>query len=219
MLGRFGLVDALILLVYLSALLGIGLYFSKKQKSFADFARGGRLVGWLPLGLSLMAATNSGIDYLQTPAAVFSFGIVYCASVLTWVPTYFWLSRVTLPLFRRLDVYSVYEYLEQRFGPNVRTAAAGIFVLWRLGWMGTALYVPCLAAKAVTGSSIDITWMIIVLGTIVTVYTMLGGMKAVIWTDLAQFCIMFGGLLATAVFIVSNLPVAFFHKSCSCNRL
>ena len=206
MYSQFGLVDALILLVYLSILLGIGLYFSKKQKSFADFTRGGRQVGWLPLGLSLMAATNSGIDYLQTPAVVYRFGIIWFAVVLTWVPTYYWLSRVTLPLFRRLDAYSVYEYLERRFGPNVRTAAAGIFVLWRVSWMGAALYVPCLATKAATGYSIDTTWMIIGLGTIVTVYTMLGGMKAVIWTDVAQFCIMFGGLLATIVFIVSQIP-------------
>ena len=198
--------DWLILFVYLGSLTAIGIYFARRQSSFSEFFTGGRSVGWLTVGVSLMAALNSGTDYIQTPAVVFAFGMVYVALVLTWIPLYPWVTRVTIPFYRKLKVNSVYEYLEMRFGLGVRIVASSIFVMWRVGWMGVALYVPCLAVKGATGNEIDITGMVIVLGTIVTLYTLLGGIKAVIWTDVLQFCVMFGGLFATLAFIVSSVP-------------
>src|SRR5205823_7716517 len=122
------------------------------------------------------------------------FGLVLLAGTTSWIFVYPWVSRVTLPFYRRLQVYTAYEYLEARFDVRVRTLAATIFIVWRLGWMATALYVPCLAIDAVTGGATNLTAMILVLGVIVTGYTMLGGIQAVIWNDLIQFCIMFGGL-------------------------
>lgn len=198
--------DWLILIVYLGGLTAIGFHFSRRQSSFSEFFKGGQRVGWLAVGVSLMAALNSGMDYIQTPAVVFAFGMVYVALVLTWIPLYPWVTRVTIPFYRRLNVNSAYEYLERRFGIGVRITASTIFVLWRIGWMGVALYVPCLAVKGAMGNDLDITWMVIVLGSVVTLYTLLGGMKAVIWTDVLQFCVMFGGLFATLAFIVGSVP-------------
>lgn len=204
--GGFHWVDALIIVVYLSTLMGIGLYFSRKQRSLHDYIRGGRKLGWLTVGISLMAALNSGLDYVQAPAAVFAIGMVFIMGFLAWIPAYPWISRVTLPFYKRLDVYSAYEYLEQRFGLTVRCMGSIIYILWRVGWMGAAIYVPCLAVRAATGGELSITLMVVVLGSVVTVYTMLGGMRAVVWTDVTQFCIMFGGLAATFIFIVSQIP-------------
>jgi len=198
--------DWLILFVYLASLTAIGVYFSRRQSSFDEFFKGGRSAGWLTVGVSLMAALNSGTDYIQTPAVVFAFGMVYVALVLTWIPLYPWVTRVTIPFYRKLKVNSVYEYLELRFGLGVRFVASSIFVMWRVGWMGVALYVPCLAVKGATSNEIDITVMVIILGTVVTLYTLLGGIKAVIWTDVLQFCVMFGGLFATLAYIVSSVP-------------
>lgn len=209
---RVGLhaIDLAIILLYFCVLGGIGLYFSRKQQTLHDFIRGGGdKLGWLTLGLSLMAALNSGLDYISAPAVVFGVGMVFIMSWISWILLYPWVSRVTLPFYQKLDVYSAYEYLELRFGPAVRTVAAGIFILWRIGWMGAAIYVPCLAVKAATGGRLDIPTMVIPLGLIVTFYTMLGGMRAVIWTDVAQFCIMFGGLAGTLGYIVSQIPGGF----------
>src|SRR6185436_7813856 len=105
--------------------------------------------------------------------------------------------RVTLPFYRRLNLLTAYEFLEARFDVRVRLLAAAIFIVWRLGWMATALYVPCLAINAVFGSQTDVTTMIVVLGVLVTAYTMLGGIQAVVWNDVIQFVIMFSGLAAT----------------------
>ncbi len=199
-------VDVVIIVAYLMLLAGIGYYFSRKQKSLETFIRGGGKVGWLALGVSLMAALNSGLDYIQAPAVVFAIGVVYIMSFVSWIILYPWVSRVTLPFYQRLDVYSAYEYLERRFGLRVRLVGASIFILWRVGWMGAAIYVPCLAVQAATGGQIAIAPMVICLGVVVTLYTMFGGMEAVVWTDVAQFCIMFGGLAATLYTVVSQIP-------------
>ena len=109
-------------------------------------------------------------------------------------------------IYRRLNVYTAYEFLEARFDVRVRTLAAAIFIVWRLGWMATAIYVPCLAINAAAGGRIDLPAMILVLGVLVTAYTMLGGIQAVIWNDVIQFCIMFTGLAATVWIALANVP-------------
>lgn len=203
---NFHWVDGAIIALYLTTLTLIGFFFSKRQRSLDDFFRAGRSMAWLPIGLSLMAALNSGIDYLMQPSATIKYGLVLLVGTTSWFLLYPWVARVTLPFFRRLNYYTVYEYLEGRFDVRVRALAAAIFLLWRLGWMGTAMYVPCLAVSAATNEKLPLIPMVIVLGVVVTVYTMLGGIKAVIWTDVIQFCIMMGGLTATVLIVLANVP-------------
>jgi SSS family transporter len=195
--------DLLIIIGYLLILAGIGSYFSRRQRSLETFLIAGGRMSWLPVGLSLMAALNSGIDYLTQPSATIQYGLVLALGTLSWLAIYPWVAFVVFPFFRRLQFYSIYEYLEARFDVRVRTLAAAIFVAWRLGWMATALYVPCLAIHETSGGQIDLTVMIVIAGILVTFYTMLGGIQAVIWNDVIQFCVMFGGLGAT-VWIVAN---------------
>ena len=128
---------------------------------------------------------------------------------MSWLPLYPWVARVAFPFFQRLNYFTVYEYLEARFDIRVRTMAAVIFVLWRVGWMGTAMYVPSLAINAVTGGQVDLNTMTIIVGVLVTSYTMLGGIEAVIWNDVIQFCIMFGGLAATVAIVWASVPGGF----------
>jgi solute:Na+ symporter, SSS family len=199
-------IDWALLTIYLASLMAIGIYFSRRQSSVETFLQGDARIGWMAVGLSLMAALNSGMDYIQTPAIVYVFGTVYVALILTWIPLYPWVAWVTVPFYRRLNVVSAYEYLERRFGLGVRLVASTIFVLWRISWMGVALYVPCLALRGATSDNLDVTTLAIILGVVVTGYTMLGGMQAVIWSDLLQFCVMFGGLFATVAIIVHQVP-------------
>ena len=203
------LLDIVAIAIYLLALFAVGLYFSRRQRDLDDFLLARRTMTWLPVGLSLMAALNSGIDYLTQPSATIRYGLVLLVGITSWIVLYPWVARVVFPFFKRLDVYSVYEYLEARFDVRVRTLAAAIFVVWRLGWMATALYVPCLAIDAATGGVVDLRTMIVVLGILVTIYTMLGGIKAVIWNDVMQFCVMFLGLAATVAIAVSRVPGGF----------
>lgn len=197
--------DMLIILAYLGVLLLIGTYHSRRQKNLKDFFLAGREMRWFVVGASLMAALNSGIDYLMQPSSMIEFGVYTIIGNLSWLLLYPYVFFVTLPLYRRMGVISAYEYLERRFDLKVRTLTAGIFILWRLGWLATALYVPALALSVATGNT-DKAWMIIVvIGVIVTFYTMMGGIRAVIWTDLTQFCIMFAGLSGTVIVILLNV--------------
>jgi sodium-coupled monocarboxylate transporter 8/12 len=206
MSSNFSWIDVSILITYLVTLSAVGFYFSKRQTNLKVFFLAGRNMGWIPVGLSLMACLNSGIDYLMGPSSTIRYGLILLIGMTSWLFLYPWSSRVMLPFYRRLHIYTAYEYLEQRFDGRVRSLAAAIFILWRLGWIATAMYVPCLAISAVTGGRLPLIPTIIVLGSIVTLYTLLGGVKAVIWTDVVQFFVMFGGLAVTVLVIVSNVP-------------
>jgi SSS family transporter len=198
--------DATIIVVYLAMMAGVGVYFSRRQTTLDDFFLARQSMSWLPVGLSLMAALNSGIDYLMQPASTIKYGVILLVGTSSWLFLYPWVTRVTVPFYRRLGSFTAYEFLEARFDVRVRTLAAGIFIVWRLGWMATAIYVPCLAINAATSGRADLTTMILALGALVTAYTMLGGIQAVIWNDVIQFCIMFTGLAATVWIALAQVP-------------
>ena len=206
MQSSFHALDWAIIAIYLLAMAAIGVYFSRKQTNLDQYLLAERSMGWLPVGLSLMAALNSGMDYLMQPSSTIRYGIVLAVGIVSWIPLYPWVARVAFPFYHRLNFYSVYEYLEARFDLSVRTLAAVIFLFWRLGWMATAMYVPSLAVNAATGGQVDLNTMTIVVGVVVTMYTMLGGIQAVIWNDVIQFCIMFGGLAATVAIAWWSVP-------------
>ena len=209
MQSSFHALDWVIVALYLAAMAAIGGYFARRQKNLDQYLLAGRSMGWLPVGLSLMAALNSGMDYLMQPSSTIRYGLVLTLGILSWLALYPWVARVALPFYQRLQFYSVYEYLEARFDVAVRTLAAMIFLLWRLGWMATAMYVPSLAVNAASGGQVDMNTMTIIVGVVVTIYTMLGGIQAVIWNDVIQFCIMFGGLAATVAIAWSSVPGGF----------
>lgn len=209
MTGAFHAIDGAIIVVYLSLLAAVGVYFSRRQTSLDTFFRARQSMTWLPVGLSLMAALDSAIDYLMQPSATIRYGLVLLVGITSWLLLYPWVARVTLPFYRRLNVYTAYEYLEARFDVRVRALAAGIFIIWRLGWMATAIYVPCLAISAASGGAIPLAPMVVVLGALVTTYTALGGVQAVIWNDVMQFCVRFGGLTAVVWIAVRSVPGGF----------
>jgi SSS family transporter len=195
--------DIVIIVLYLAMLAGVGLYFSRRQKSLDEYFLAKQSMAWLPVGLSLMAALDSAIDYLMQPSATIRYGLILLIGTSSWIFLYPWVSKVTLPFYRRLNYFTAYEYLEARFDVRVRALAAVIFIVWRLGWMATAIYVPSLAISTATGDRIPVTLLVACLGVIVTLYTALGGIEAVIWNDVAQFCVRFGGLAAVVVIAAS----------------
>src|SRR6266849_1361055 len=162
--------DVAIIVLYLATMAGVGVYFARRQTNLDEFFLARQSMAWLPVGLSLMAALNSGIDYLMQPSSTIRYGLILLVGTSSWLFLYPWVSRVTLPFYRRLNTYTAYEFLEARFDVRVRLLAAGIFIVWRLGWMATAIYVPCLAISAATGGRIPLGPTVFVLGCIVTLY-------------------------------------------------
>ena len=117
------------------------------------------------------------------------------APVIVWV---------YLPFFRRLDVTSAYEYLEKRFGTGTRLLGSGTFLVLHLARMGVVLYLPALALATVT--ELDVYGCILMMGLLATLYTTLGGIEAVIWTDVLQVIVLMGGGILSLVIMVAAVP-------------
>jgi len=165
----FGWLDWFFIVAYMVMLIGVGAYFSRRQDTLREYFLASKHMSWIPIGMSLLAALNSGIDYMAQPSAFIKYNIVIVVGSASWFLIYPYAFFVTMRMYRRLDIYSAYEYLEERFNVAVRCLAAVIFILWRLGWMATALYVPCLAFHTVTGGQLPLKPTILVLGAVATV--------------------------------------------------
>ena len=101
-------IDAAILVAYLIMLTGVGLYFSRRQVNLDEFFRARQSMTWLPVGLSLMAALDSAIDYLMQPSSTIRYGLILLVGTSSWLLLYPWVARVTLPFYRRLNLYTTY---------------------------------------------------------------------------------------------------------------
>src|SRR3954465_3885551 len=112
--------DIVIIVLYLAMLAGVGVYFSQRQKSLDEFFLAKQSMAWLPVGLSLMAALDSAIDYLMQPSSTIKYGLVRLMGTSSWLFLYPWVAHVTLPFYRRLNFYTTYEYLEARFDVRVQ---------------------------------------------------------------------------------------------------
>ncbi|MEX0938370.1 MAG: hypothetical protein WDZ59_10970 [Pirellulales bacterium] len=194
MLLAFTAADYVVLAFYLLMMIVVGAYFSRQQHTSGDFFLAGRSMSWFPVGLSIMATLLSALSYTGIPAEASSVGLLLLLSPLaTWL-TLPLVVYVVIPLYHRLDIFSIYEYLEFRFDLATRVASSGVFVLWRLLWLGGVLYAPCKVLVVAAGLEVDLWVLLVTLGAVGTLYTFLGGMKAVIWTDVIQSLVMVAGL-------------------------
>ena len=198
--------DWLIITVYLLAMVGIGayFYFREKRGSTDSFFVGGRSIPFWAAGVSLYATNVSSISFIAIPAKAFETNWQYLANNLIAVLGLMFVAVWIVPLLRRLDLMSVFSYLETRFHPGIRMLASALCIVTQIGSrMSIILFLPALAIASITG--IDVVWSILAMGVFTIVYTTLGGMKAVIWTDFVQVFVMFGGAIFAIAFIVMHI--------------
>ena len=158
----------------------------------------GRKMGWFPIGLSVMVTVFSAINYVALPNEVFGFGLSVAIVLPVFLLVAWPISRYWIPFFHRMQLTSAYEYLERRFDVRVRMLASGMFMLWRVFWMATALYASGGIMGRLTGLPVPI--IILAGGLVATLYTFSGGMRVVMWTDVVQFGVLFGGIVLGLVF-------------------
>ena len=198
--------DWIVIVVYLVSMLGIGLYFylREKRNSTADFFVGGRSIPFWAAGVSLYAANTSSISYIAIPAKAFETNWQYMVNNLVAVLGLMFVATWIVPMLRRLDLMSVFSYLETRFHPAIRMLSSALCILVQLGSrMSVILFLPALAIATITG--IDVVWSILMMGGFTIVYTALGGMKAVVWTDIVQLVVKMGGALFAIGFMIYGL--------------
>lgn len=200
----FSPLNFVVLFVYLGGMLGIGVYLARRQKNTEDFFLAGRRMPWPIVAMSMYASLTSAVTYMGLPAAAYkeNISLIVVAVVSPLVAPF--LIWIFYPFYQRLRVTTSYEYIGRRFGPRGQRAASALFILARLGWLGTVVYAPAMALHVVTGLSL---WTaILMMGAIATVYTVLGGVTADIWSDVFQFVIMVGGAVWIAATLVSRCP-------------
>lgn len=198
--------DWFMIVAYLVGMLGIGWYYYAREKrnSTADFFVGGRSIPFWAAGISLYAANTSSISYIAIPAKAFETNWQYMTNNLIAVIALGFVAVAIVPLLRRLNLMSVFHYLEIRFHPAIRMLASLICILVQIGSrMSVILLLPSLAIATITG--IDVTWSILLMGGFTIVYTAMGGMKAVVWTDFVQLIVKMGGALFAIGFIIWKL--------------
>lgn len=195
----FGLVNYITLILYLAAMVWLGTSFSKSNKTTNDFFRGGQSVPWWAAGMSIFATMLSSITFMAIPSQSYSVGwnLILANSYLLLTPL---VTLVYLPFYRNLNVTSAYEYLERRFNGATRMIASALFILFQCGRVAIVLYLPALALATV--SNISVTTSIILMGVLCVIYTMEGGINAVIWTDVAQTIVLMGGAVWALVTII-----------------
>uniref|UniRef100_A0A8D3EEP5 Sodium-dependent multivitamin transporter n=1 Tax=Scophthalmus maximus TaxID=52904 RepID=A0A8D3EEP5_SCOMX len=197
---HFAVVDYVVFAVLLAASMGIGLYYALsggRQRTTQEFLMADRNMRCLPVSLSLIASFQSAVAIIGVPAEIYAHGTQYwfigCAYLLgLFIP-----AHVFIPVFYRLRVTSAYQYLELRFSRAVRICGTLTFICQMVIYMGICVYTPAFALNAVTGFELWVS--VLATGLVCTLYTTIGGLKAVIWTDVFQTVVMFAGQLVVIV--------------------
>ncbi|KAJ8040724.1 Sodium-coupled monocarboxylate transporter 1 [Holothuria leucospilota] len=182
--------DYLIIIAMLVISAGIGVYFairSRHGQSSDDYFLGNRRMSVLPVAVSLSATVMSAITYLGTPADAYIHGPKYGLMFLTRFTVPLLVCFCFVPVFYRLEITTIYEYLEMRFGNTLRFLVIASDFFSGFTYMGIVVYTPALALSTVTG--LNLTFSILGTGIICTFYTSIGGIKAVIWTDVFQVAV------------------------------
>jgi len=200
---RFGVIDFSAIGIYLSAMIGVGVFFSFRNKNSDDFFRGGQRVPWLVAGLSIFATMLSSITFIAIPAKAYATDWVYFMYNMTAIAITPLVILWFLPFFRKIDATSAYEYLEKRFNRPARLFASTSFILFQIGRMAVVMYLPALALAAITPMSEH--QCIFLMGMLSIIYCTMGGLKAVVWTDTIQTFVLLGGALISLALIVSRV--------------
>lgn len=205
--GAFSPLDYSLFVIYIVAAVALGMWFVRGRQSVRDYFLAGQTMGWFVVAVSVIASLFSGISYLGAPTEVFNNDMTYSVTLLSFFIATPIVTIVFLPFFYRLKLYSAYEYLERRFDLQVRTWSSAMFIIRVVFYLALAMYAPALAIAEVTG--LPLWFSILGIGALTTLYTALGGMKAVVWTDVMQFFVLVGGQVLVAWVAISRIPGGF----------
>lgn len=201
-----GYVDYIVFGISLVISLLIGIYYSRsvgKQRSVEEYLMGNRRITCLPVALSLLVTFQSGISLLGLPVEIYYYGTQIYMGIIGLVIGNIIVAAFIVPVLHPLHITSVYEYLEMRFQSRaVRVVGCILGLLFTMTYMAICLFLPGLAMESVTGFP---KWAsIAVVAAVVVIYTMMGGLKAVVWTDVFQFVVMLTGIITLLIKVCSR---------------
>ena len=199
-----GQIDIAILFLYAFVLIGMGLYYGRKCRTSEQFMVADRSIPAWAAGLAVMSAYTSSISYIATPGKAFDSNWHPIIFALCTLPVAWLVCRYVVPYYRKTQLISVYAFLETRLGPWGRIYAAASFLLYMIGRVAVILYLTGILLSRFLPTNAEhptetIITVILAIGLITIVYTLLGGMEAVIWTDVMQSVVMIAGIIFCTV--------------------
>jgi SSS family transporter len=216
----FAFLDYLVVVGYLCAIAAFGSSFYRRRTTAEEYFLGGRSISWLPAGISIIAADLSAITIMGTPAWNYKHNLELVWSAFGYPLMAPLVIFVFVPFYSKLNLYTAYEYLEKRFSLNVRLLTSLMFHILRGMHVALVIYAPSLVINLVTG--LPVWECILFMGCFTTFYTALGGMRAVIWTDVIQFSTVSLGMVLifyTALHHVSGGAAAAYRTALEAGRL
>jgi sodium-coupled monocarboxylate transporter 8/12 len=201
---HFSWLDYSVFALYLVVTAAIGMLFFRGQRNLNEYFLAGRSIGSVIISMTILAALFSGISFLAAPAEGYANGpLFYLVNLGFFIATPI-TTIFVLPFYYNSRFFTAYQYLEERFSVSVRTLASASFILRVTLWLALATYAPALALEQATG--LPLWFTILCTGVITTFYTTLGGMRAVIWTDVMQLVVLLGGQIAVAWTALARVP-------------
>ena len=197
--ASFGIINYAFLIFYMVALVYIGFYFSRREKGTKDYFLASHRIPWWAAGLSILGTGLSALTYISYPALAYTTDWFLFPSRIGLIITPIIIIFFYLPFYRRLNVTTAYEYLEKRFNLPVRLYGSLQFIIFQLIRISIILYLPAVVLSTIAG--INIYLCILFMGLISTFYTVLGGIEAVIWSDVLQVIIFFIGIIIALIVI------------------
>jgi Na+/proline symporter len=197
--------DYVVLLVTMLGIAAYGLWRTRGSRDLRTYLHGQEKTGWIVIGLSVMATQASAITFLSTPGQGFESGLGFVQNYFGAPLALILIAAVFLPLYRRLGVYTAYEFLGVRFDSRTRLFGAGLFLLQRGLAAGITIYAPAIVLSALLGWRLDLT--IVGCGLLVVIYTVAGGSEAVSVTQKYQMAVIFAGMAAAFVTVLAKLPL------------
>lgn len=198
------LIDWIVLAITLLAIVAYGVYRSRGIRNIDGYLLGNRSLSWYHIGFSVMATQASAITFLSAPGLAYSSGMSFVQFYFGLPLAMIVLSITFVPIFHRLKVFTAYEFLEKRFDVRTRVFTAFLFLIQRGVSTGITIYAPAIILSSIL--QINVTYTTLFIGSLVVLYTVYGGTKAVSYTQLLQMSIIFGGLLAAGYMVVHLLP-------------
>ena len=197
-------IDLLIIAMYLAGITLFGLRFRKRQRTMRDYFLADRDIPWWAISLSIVAAETSTLTIISIPGLAYDSNLTFLQVVMGYVIGRIIISFVLLPQYFRGELYTAYQLIERRFGPELRTVTAGLFLLTRAAAEGVRVYAVSIVVSIALGTGEVTSIAIITLLTLI--YTFEGGLAAVIWTDVVQTFIYVGGTLVGLLTILQLVP-------------
>jgi SSS family solute:Na+ symporter len=201
--------DFAIIAVYLAGITLFGLHFRKRHRSLRDYFLAGRDIPWWAISLSIVAAETSTLTIVSMPGLAYDTNMTFLQVAMGYIVGRIIIGFLLLPHYFRGDLYTAYELIERRFGPELRSLTSGLFLLTRAAAEGVRVYAVSIVVSIALGTG-EVT-SIAIITALTLIYTFEGGLAAVIWTDVVQTGIYVGGTIIGVAVILHYVPGGWTH--------